>query len=131
MRCDQLPVEGDQKENFTVHTTDSPDPTTLQNPDSPPTQPPKSVNKDDVPLLANGKLVAAFPAADKRLSADNSERADSVPAVSLPAGNGKDDKKGEKNTRQESTNRRPAPPSRHPDGGYGWVIVFACFLQQV
>jgi hypothetical protein len=126
MKCDQLPLDGDRKAEsrlvVSVPTPDSPDPPT------------KFIDEDDV--SENSKPIRPPSPADERLAGGESKNTKSVVAAAGPSVGavivaGKDDKQGEKDTRQESGNPRIAPQSRHPDGGYGWVIVFACFLQQV
>jgi hypothetical protein len=126
MKWDQLPLDGDQKAEsrlvVSVPTPDSPDPPT------------KFIDENDVP--ENSEPIRPPSPADQRLSGAESKNINSVVAAAGPSVGavivaGKDDKQGEKDTRQESGKTRTAPQSRHPDGGYGWVIVFACFLQQV
>jgi hypothetical protein len=123
MKCDQLPLDGDQKAEsplvVSFPTPDSPDPPT------------KFIDEDDMP--ENSSPIRPTSPADQRLSWAESKNINSVVAAAGPSVivAGKDDKQGEKDTRQESGKTRTAPQSRHPDGGYGWVIVFACFLQQV
>jgi hypothetical protein len=117
MRCDQLVGEEEKEDK----------PVSVQAPDSP-DRPVKCAEDDS---LADSHL-----AADKKPDSEYSEANErtGLPTAGEPLVKGnsreEDDGKGE-NEKTAKSKKRGVAHSRHPDGGYGWVIVFAAILQQV
>jgi hypothetical protein len=114
MRCDQLVGEEEKEDK----------PVSVQAPDSP--DRPEKYAADD--SLADSQLTV-----DKKPDSEYCEANERTSAGEpLVQGNSpqEDDGKSE-NEKAKKKKISGVAHSRHPDGGYGWVIVFAAILQQV
>ena len=138
MRCDQLLTEGepeavDSKPVFDglLAAEETEETTPLRSPD-------KYIQEEEDVL--EDSPGAVLTSSTDRLKEDLSDvvRNGELLSSNLPVVSTNGENKGgggsagdEKNSRQSSAKPKIVPQSRHPDGGYGWVIVFASFLQQV